>query len=58
MRAGNMGVPTTSEWLNDALAPGCRVGIDPVSSIQSLILCLSYSFNYLTQYCSNTMQVL
>ncbi|GFZ02959.1 metallopeptidase M24 family protein [Actinidia rufa] len=29
MRAGNMGVPTTSEWLNDILAPGCRVGIDP-----------------------------
>lgn len=31
MRAGNFGVPTTSEWLNDVLAPGCRVGIDPVS---------------------------
>ncbi|KAL6964795.1 Aminopeptidase P2 [Sarracenia purpurea var. burkii] len=29
MRAGNLGVPTTSEWLNDILAPGCRVGIDP-----------------------------
>ncbi|KAL5732020.1 Xaa-Pro aminopeptidase [Ranunculus cassubicifolius] len=29
MRAGNYGVPTTSEWLNDVLAPGCRVGIDP-----------------------------
>ncbi|KAK4802914.1 hypothetical protein SAY86_001117 [Trapa natans] len=29
MRAGNVGVPTTSEWLNDVLAPGCRVGIDP-----------------------------
>lgn len=29
MRAGNFGVPTTSEWLNDVLAPGCRVGIDP-----------------------------
>ncbi|KAL8159507.1 hypothetical protein V2J09_001044 [Rumex salicifolius] len=29
MRSGNVGVPTTSEWLNDVLAPGCRVGIDP-----------------------------
>ncbi|KAF8388025.1 hypothetical protein HHK36_026691 [Tetracentron sinense] len=29
MRAGNYGVPTTSEWLNDVLAPGCRIGIDP-----------------------------
>ncbi|KAF8018103.1 hypothetical protein BT93_H3107 [Corymbia citriodora subsp. variegata] len=29
MRAGNLGVPTTSEWLNDVLAPGCRIGIDP-----------------------------
>ncbi|XP_030504788.1 aminopeptidase P2 [Cannabis sativa] len=29
MRAGNLGVPTTSEWLNDVLAPGGRVGIDP-----------------------------
>lgn len=29
MRAGNPGVPTPSEWLNDALAPGGRVGIDP-----------------------------
>uniref|UniRef100_A0A7C9EIM9 Creatinase N-terminal domain-containing protein n=1 Tax=Opuntia streptacantha TaxID=393608 RepID=A0A7C9EIM9_OPUST len=29
MRAGNMGVPTTAEWLNDVLAPGSRVGIDP-----------------------------
>ncbi len=32
MRAGNPGVPTPSEWLNDALAPGGRVGIDPVSN--------------------------
>ncbi|KAF4369704.1 hypothetical protein F8388_015791 [Cannabis sativa] len=32
MRAGNLGVPTTSEWLNDVLAPGGRVGIDPVSN--------------------------
>ncbi|KAM7469386.1 hypothetical protein LguiA_007569 [Lonicera macranthoides] len=29
MRAGNSGVPTTSEWLSDVLAPGCRIGIDP-----------------------------
>ncbi|XWS57538.1 hypothetical protein CRYUN_Cryun09bG0183100 [Craigia yunnanensis] len=29
MRAGNLGVPETSEWLNDILAPGGRVGIDP-----------------------------
>lgn len=29
MRAGNNGVPTTSEWLNNVLAPGGRVGIDP-----------------------------
>lgn len=29
MRAGNPGVPTTSEWLNGVLDPGCRVGIDP-----------------------------
>uniref|UniRef100_A0A1D1XFI7 Putative Xaa-Pro aminopeptidase P n=1 Tax=Anthurium amnicola TaxID=1678845 RepID=A0A1D1XFI7_9ARAE len=29
MRSGNIGVPTTGEWLNDSLAPGCRIGIDP-----------------------------
>ncbi|KAF7805115.1 aminopeptidase P2 [Senna tora] len=29
MRAGNPGVPTTGEWLNDVLDPGGRVGIDP-----------------------------
>ncbi|PIN25663.1 Xaa-Pro aminopeptidase [Handroanthus impetiginosus] len=29
MRAGNLGVPTPSEWLNSVLAPGCRIGIDP-----------------------------
>ncbi|KAI4349980.1 hypothetical protein L6164_010513 [Bauhinia variegata] len=28
MRSGNPGVPTTSEWLNDVLAAGSRVGID------------------------------
>lgn len=32
MRAGNPGVPTTSEWLNEVLAPGAKVGIDPVSN--------------------------
>lgn len=32
MRAGNFGVPTASEWLNDFLPPGGRVGIDPVSN--------------------------
>lgn len=31
MRNGNLGVPTTIEWLNDLLDPGRRVGIDPVS---------------------------
>lgn len=31
MRAGNPGVPSTSEWLNDVLSPGSRIGIDPVS---------------------------
>lgn len=34
MRAGNLGVPTPSEWLNTVLAPGCRIGIDPVSNAQ------------------------
>ncbi|XP_047179946.1 aminopeptidase P2 isoform X2 [Vigna umbellata] len=29
MRAGNSGVPTAGEWLNEVLAPGGRVGIDP-----------------------------
>ncbi|BAF21063.1 aminopeptidase P2 isoform X2 [Oryza sativa Japonica Group] len=29
MRSGNQGVPTTSEWLNEVLPSGCRVGIDP-----------------------------
>ncbi|KAG4177366.1 hypothetical protein ERO13_A11G295400v2 [Gossypium hirsutum] len=29
MRAGSLGVPTTSEWLNDVLSPGGRVGIYP-----------------------------
>jgi len=42
MRAGNMGVPTTAEWLNDVLAPGSRVGIDPVSYTKLLMWLLSY----------------
>ncbi|EEF49835.1 xaa-pro aminopeptidase, putative [Ricinus communis] len=29
MRAGNLGIPTTIEWLNDVLPPGAKVGIDP-----------------------------
>ncbi|XP_068647791.1 aminopeptidase P2 [Aristolochia californica] len=29
MRSGNVGVPTTCEWLNDVLDPGCRIGMDP-----------------------------
>lgn len=37
MRAGNLGVPTTSEWLNDVLAPGCRIGIDPVNFFMAVI---------------------
>lgn len=32
MRAGNFGVPNPGEWLNEVLAPGRRVGIDPVSN--------------------------
>lgn len=35
MRAGNPGVPTASEWVADVLAPGGRVGIDPVSYYQT-----------------------
>lgn len=37
MRAGNFGVPQASEWLNDVLAPGGRVGIDPVSNLFNLL---------------------
>ncbi|KAB1202270.1 Xaa-Pro aminopeptidase 1 [Morella rubra] len=33
MRAGNLGVPTTIEWLNEILAPGGRVGIDPDAAL-------------------------
>ncbi|XP_074312294.1 aminopeptidase P2 [Silene latifolia] len=29
MRAGNTGVPTMAEWLNDVLPSGSKVGIDP-----------------------------
>ncbi|KAH9618011.1 hypothetical protein KSS87_016400 [Heliosperma pusillum] len=34
MRAGNTGVPTLAEWLNDVLPSGSKVGIDPVRHIQ------------------------
>lgn len=30
MRSGNFGVPTTTEWLNEVLPPGCKIGVDPV----------------------------
>lgn len=39
MRAGNLGVPNTIEWLNDVLPPGAKVGIDPVSYFS--ILCIA-----------------
>ncbi|KAF5822381.1 putative xaa-Pro aminopeptidase [Helianthus annuus] len=29
MRSGSSGVPSTAEWLNDVLAPGSRIDIDP-----------------------------
>lgn len=41
MRAGNLGVPTTTEWLNGELSPGCRVGIDPVGNVNSYVLLLT-----------------
>ncbi|KAL5081097.1 hypothetical protein RYX36_009518 [Vicia faba] len=41
MRAGNPGVPTTSEWLNEVLAPGARVGIDPFLLLPMLLKNLS-----------------
>lgn len=46
MRSGNHGVPTTSEWLNDVLAPGCRIGIDPVSFILIPYCILMNIFSY------------
>lgn len=52
MRAGNPGVPTTSEWLNDVLSPGSRIGIDPVSILNcQLFVDFSYKnqFNILVQ---------
>ncbi|WVZ62377.1 hypothetical protein U9M48_012135 [Paspalum notatum var. saurae] len=46
MRSGNHGVPTTSEWLNDVLPSGCRVGIDPgvkfLEGTMNLIFCPSF----------------
>ncbi|PKU88105.1 aminopeptidase P2 [Dendrobium catenatum] len=29
MRSGNIGVPTTTEWLNEVLPSGCKIGVDP-----------------------------
>lgn len=29
MRSGNVGVPTTTEWLNEVLPPGSKIGVDP-----------------------------
>ncbi|XP_020580003.1 probable Xaa-Pro aminopeptidase P isoform X2 [Phalaenopsis equestris] len=29
MRSGNLGVPTITEWLNESLPPGCKIGVDP-----------------------------
>ncbi|PKA57435.1 Xaa-Pro aminopeptidase [Apostasia shenzhenica] len=29
MRSRNLGVPTTTEWLNEVLSPGCKIGVDP-----------------------------
>lgn len=46
MRAGNLGVPTASEWLNDVLAPGCRVGIDPVTYALLPLFYLVFTFSY------------
>ncbi|XP_022858823.1 probable Xaa-Pro aminopeptidase P [Olea europaea var. sylvestris] len=36
MRAGNLGVPTSSEWLNGVLTPGSRIGIDPLLNVQKM----------------------
>ncbi|PPR97346.1 hypothetical protein GOBAR_AA23319 [Gossypium barbadense] len=46
MRAGNFGVPQASEWLNDVLAPGGRVGIDPVSNLFNLLNGEQFLFSY------------
>ncbi|GER55390.1 Xaa-pro aminopeptidase [Striga asiatica] len=37
MRAGNLGVPSTSEWLNGVMAPGSRIGIDPPDTRSSCL---------------------
>jgi hypothetical protein len=44
MRSGTHGVPTTSEWLNDILPPGARIGIDPVSSVLPLFAIFGSSY--------------
>lgn len=46
MRAGNMGVPTPSQWLNTVLAPGCRIGIDPVSNAQICFRICEFVFKF------------
>lgn len=48
MRAGNPGVPTASEWLNDVLAPGGRVGIDPVSFHRPFIIACLETYSRVT----------
>lgn len=48
MRAGNLGVPTSSEWLNGVLTPGSRIGIDPVSNI--LVFSVSQEIIFSTSY--------
>lgn len=57
MRAGNLGVPTTSEWLNDVLTAGSRVGIDPVSNTLLLKWLHHISYSFLAQ-CNPLFQVL
>lgn len=57
MRAGNPGVPSTSEWLNDVLSPGSRIGIDPflfssnaVEELKEAITSNSHELVYLYEY--------
>ncbi|CAI0460071.1 unnamed protein product [Linum tenue] len=50
MRAGNLGVPTASEWLNDVLAPGAKVAIDPVSNFVSNFDALNWLQQFLFSF--------
>ncbi|KAL1831946.1 hypothetical protein ACET3Z_001597 [Daucus carota] len=57
MRAGNPGVPSTSEWLNNVLSPGSRIGIDPflfssnaVEELREAITSNSHELVYLYEY--------